>query len=162
VRSRPFPRSLYALAVCPPGTSDWTVMPRPSSVRLTGAGFGSKPAGGFSRTMRGLIAGEGRYSQRKPSSPSLASTVASSIVRSLCTRARSLSVPLSVVILPRTSAFHRSRRRSTPVMAPTGRSSRLPTGSRATPQSLPPWAGRWSWDSLWWTVKRRAFSPGSW
>ncbi|MEU4232378.1 hypothetical protein AB0F17_49470 [Nonomuraea sp. NPDC026600] len=106
---------------------------------------------------RGLMASSGWKVQWKSRSPSLGSTSTASTERSLWINALIFRLPAAVVMVPVSSAFHRSSRQSTPVIAPTGSSVRWPMGRRARPNSAP-YSGRWSWTSLCCTLKRTALA----
>jgi hypothetical protein len=111
-------------------------------------------------SVRGLTATPGWKVQTKFFSPSVGVTSTSSTERLVWTNARSVRVPAAVVMVPRSSEFHRSSRQSIAVIWPTGSRVRYPIGSRASPNSEPN-SGRWSCTWLCCTLNRMAFRPGS-
>jgi hypothetical protein len=147
----------------PPASSDcpasWS---GPLVSRLAG-GFAVYPAGGGlwnCGAVRGLTASLGWRTQRNFRSPSVGRTSTASTDRSLGTTARRARLPAVVTIVAVGSAFHRSSRQSTPVIAPAGSSVKDPIGSRAGPNSEPN-SGRWSCTCVCCTVNRIALAPGS-
>ncbi len=100
------------------------------------------PSGSGLKSARGGIAFDGTNSSTGFSVP-VADTVSDSTERSVWMYASNVITPSEVVTVPRSSAFHRSRRQSTAETVPAAVSFRFPTGRRQTPNWLPP-VVRWS------------------
>src|SRR6266511_238755 len=149
--------SRYAVAVCPPLSSDCSTCLTSPVVLVVGGGLPVYPDGGVWLAARGLIAGSGWKTQRTRSPP-LGVTAATSTW--LWMKTWSDSCPALVVIVPVSSAFHRPSRQLTDEIVPAGSSVRCPTGRRARPNKAPN-SGRWSCTSECWTVNRTWFCPGS-